>query len=156
MPVTCMNAAESRRIVRPVSTLRGGLSTSDDHQRDGASFLGFACGYLTGAADHTEILSVGEEQPEVPYGHFKDVVFNRDNTPLHPKAAELSFYAKGVGGVLAIDISDGDSREVGEVHPRVTTGRHPATDRAGPGAIRARPRSARRQPPFMLAIRAVG
>lgn len=36
---------------------------------------------------------------------------NRDFSPLHPKAAELWFYAKGVGGVLAIDISDGDSRE---------------------------------------------
>ena len=68
-------------------------------------------GYLTGAADHTEILSVGKEQIEVPYGHFTNVVFNRDSTPLHPKAAELWFYAKGVGGVLAIDISDGDSRE---------------------------------------------
>ena len=27
-------------------------------------------GYKTGAADHTEILSVGKEQVEVPYGHF--------------------------------------------------------------------------------------
>jgi hypothetical protein len=68
-------------------------------------------GYLTGAADHTEILSVGQEQVEVPYGHFTHVVMNRDTTPLHRQAAELWFYAKGVGGVLAIDISDGDSRE---------------------------------------------
>ena len=45
----------------------------------------------------------------------------RGRRSTHPKAAELSFYAKGVGGVLPIDISDGDSREVGEVHPRVTT-----------------------------------
>ena len=147
MPVTCMNAANREGLCAPCQHFGEQVEPPDDHQRDGASLLGFACGYLTGAADHTEILSVGKEQTEVPYGHFKNVVFNRDNTPLHPKAAELSFYAKGVGGVLAIDISDGDSREVGEVHPRVTTGRHPATDRAGPGAIRARPRSARRQPP---------
>ena len=68
-------------------------------------------GYKTGAADHTEILSVGKEQVEVPYGHFRKVIMNRDFTPLNQKAAELWFYAKGVGGVLAIDISDGDSRE---------------------------------------------
>lgn len=68
-------------------------------------------GYKTGAADHTEILSVGKEQVEVPYGHFRKVIMNRDFSPLNPKGAELWFYAKGVGGVLAIDISDGDSRE---------------------------------------------
>lgn len=67
--------------------------------------------YKTGAADHTEILSVGKEQVEVPYGHFRKVIMNRDFSPLNPKGAELWFYAKGVGGVLAIDISDGDSRE---------------------------------------------
>ncbi|RYC11508.1 hypothetical protein [Nocardioides zhouii] len=80
------------------------------HPRAGMIFR-LEGGYRTGAADHTEILSVGTEQIEVPYGHFDNVVFNRDTTPLHPKAAELWFYAKGVGGVLAIDISDGDSRE---------------------------------------------
>jgi hypothetical protein len=36
---------------------------------------------------------------------------NRDYSPLEPKVAELWFYAKGVGGVLAVDISDGDARE---------------------------------------------
>ena len=68
-------------------------------------------GWKTGAFDHTEILSVGKEQVEVPYGHFRKVIMNRDYSPLSPKVAELWFYAKGVGGVLAIDISDGDSRE---------------------------------------------
>jgi hypothetical protein len=68
-------------------------------------------GHKTGAADHTKILSVGKEQVEVPYGHFRKVIMNRDFSPLQPKAAELWFYAKGVGGVLAIDISDGGSRE---------------------------------------------
>jgi hypothetical protein len=68
-------------------------------------------GYKAGAADRTKILSVGKEQVEVPYGHFRKVVMNRDFSPLEPKAAELWFYAKGVGGVLAIDISGGDTRE---------------------------------------------
>jgi hypothetical protein len=68
-------------------------------------------GYKTGAGDHTEILSVGKEQVEVPFGHFRGVVMNRDFTPLEPKVSELWFYAKGVGAVLAVDISDGDHRE---------------------------------------------
>jgi hypothetical protein len=68
-------------------------------------------GYNTGAADHTEILSVGKEQVQVPFGYFPRTVMMRDSTPLEPKVSELWFYAKGVGGVLAIDISDGDHRE---------------------------------------------
>jgi hypothetical protein len=68
-------------------------------------------GYKTGAADHTEVLSVGKEQVEVPFGHFRDTVMTRDFTPLEPKVSELWFYAKGVGAVLALDISDGDHRE---------------------------------------------
>jgi hypothetical protein len=68
-------------------------------------------GYKTGAADHTEVLSVGKEQVEVPFGHLRGTVMNRDYTPLEPKVSELWFYAKGVGAVLAIDISGGDNRE---------------------------------------------
>jgi hypothetical protein len=68
-------------------------------------------GYKTGAADHTEVLSVGKEQVEVPFGHFRRTVMTRDYTPLEPKVSELWFYAKGVGAVLALDISDGDNRE---------------------------------------------
>jgi hypothetical protein len=68
-------------------------------------------GYKTGAADHTEVLSVGKEQVEVPFGYFRGTVMMRDFTPLEPKVSELWFYAKGVGGVLALDISDGDHRE---------------------------------------------
>jgi hypothetical protein len=70
-------------------------------------------GYKTGAADHTEILSVGSEQVEVPFRHFgrSRIVMMRDSSPLEPRTSELWFYAKGVGGVLALDISDGDHRE---------------------------------------------
>jgi hypothetical protein len=70
-------------------------------------------GYKTGAADHTEILSVGKEQVEVPFGHFRRgrIVMMRDSTPLDRRVSELWFYAKGVGSVLALDISDGDHRE---------------------------------------------
>jgi hypothetical protein len=68
-------------------------------------------GYATGAADHTEVLSVGKEQVEVPFGYFRKTVMTRDHTPLEPRVSELWFYAKGVGAVLALDISDGDHRE---------------------------------------------
>jgi hypothetical protein len=68
-------------------------------------------GYATGAADHTEVLSVGKEQVEVPFGYFRKTVMTRDYTPLEPRVSELWFYAKGVGAVLALDISDGDHRE---------------------------------------------
>jgi hypothetical protein len=68
-------------------------------------------GYATGAADHTEVLSVGKEQVEVPFGYFRRTVMTRDHTPLEPRVSELWFYAKGVGAVLALDISDGDHRE---------------------------------------------
>jgi hypothetical protein len=68
-------------------------------------------GYATGAADHTEVLSVGKEQVQVPFRHFRGTVMTRDYTPLEPKVSELWFYAKGVGAVLALDISDGDHRE---------------------------------------------
>jgi hypothetical protein len=68
-------------------------------------------GYATGAADHTEVLSVGREQVEVPFGHFRRTVMTRDFSPLEPRVSELWFYAKGVGAVLALEISDGDNRE---------------------------------------------
>jgi len=80
------------------------------HPRRGMRFR-LEGGYRTGAADHTEVLSVGKEQVEVPFGHFDRTVMNRDYTPLEPRTSELWFYAKGVGAVLALDISDGDHRE---------------------------------------------
>jgi hypothetical protein len=80
------------------------------HPRRGMRFR-LEGGYATGAADHTEVLSVGKEQVEVPFRHFRRTVMNRDYTPLEPRVSELWFYAKGVGAVLALDISDGDHRE---------------------------------------------
>ncbi len=68
-------------------------------------------GFASGAADHSEVLSVGREQVEVPFGYFRRTAMFRDSTPLEPRVSELWFYAKGVGGVLALDISDGDHRE---------------------------------------------
>ncbi len=80
------------------------------HPRAGMRFR-LEGGYRTGAADHTLILSVGREQVEVPYGHLRGTVMMRDYSPLEPRVSELKFYARGIGGVLSIDISDGYDRE---------------------------------------------
>ena len=67
--------------------------------------------YLAGVAeDRASVVAVGE-QAEVPAGHFRRVVMTREVNPLEPKALEFKFYARGVGPVLAIDVSGGAGRE---------------------------------------------
>ena len=57
------------------------------------------------------MLSV-EEQVEVPYGRFSEALLTRDTNALsQPTAAELKFYARGVGPVLTLDVSGGNGRE---------------------------------------------
>ena len=66
--------------------------------------------YAGEAEDRAEVLSV-EEQVEVPFGHFTDVVMTKDLVPLEPRVLEHKFYAQGVGPVLALDISGASGRE---------------------------------------------
>ena len=66
--------------------------------------------YAGEAEDRAEVLSV-EEQAEVPFGHFTGVVMTKDLVPLEPKVLEHKFYARGVGPVLALDISGASGRE---------------------------------------------
>jgi len=65
--------------------------------------------YLEGEAeDEGAVVTVGEEQVEVPFGFFdEDVLMTRDLVPTEPKVQELKFYASGVGPVLTIH-TDGD------------------------------------------------
>lgn len=65
--------------------------------------------YLEGEAeDEGAIVTIGEEQVEVPYGHFKDdVLMTRDLVPTEPRVQELKFYVRGIGPVLSIH-TDGD------------------------------------------------
>jgi len=65
--------------------------------------------YLKGEAeDKGAVVTVGEEQVEVPYGYFKDdVLMTRDLVPTEPKVQELKFYVRGVGPVLSVH-TDGD------------------------------------------------
>lgn len=62
------------------------------------------------AEDNGEILST-EEQAEVPYGHFNDVVLTKDTITIQPDALEYKLYAPGVGQVLAFDVSGGAGRQ---------------------------------------------
>ena len=60
--------------------------------------------YYKGVAeDKGAVITVGEEQVEVPFGFFnKDVLMTRDLVPLEPKVEELKFYAPGVGPLLSV------------------------------------------------------
>ena len=59
--------------------------------------------YKGEAEDGAEVVTVGEDQVEVPAGYYnKDVLMTRDLVPLEPKVEELKFYAKNVGPVLSI------------------------------------------------------
>jgi hypothetical protein len=67
--------------------------------------------YYAGEAEDTgQIISL-DEQAQVPFGHFRDVLLTRDYTPLDPKVLEYKLYAEGVGPVLALGVSGGSDRE---------------------------------------------
>ena len=55
------------------------------------------------AEDEGAVVTVGEEQVQVPFGFFdKGVLMTRDLVPLEPRVQELKFYAPGVGPVLTV------------------------------------------------------
>jgi hypothetical protein len=55
------------------------------------------------AEDKGAVVTVGEEQVQVPFGYFNtDVLMTRDLAPLEPKVQELKFYAPDVGPVLSV------------------------------------------------------
>ncbi|MGH2981347.1 MAG: hypothetical protein ACRDKV_04805, partial [Solirubrobacterales bacterium] len=66
--------------------------------------------YAGEAEDEARVVAT-DEQAEVPFGHFRDVLMTRDTNPLEPKVLEFKFYARGVGPVLAVTVSGGSSRE---------------------------------------------
>ena len=70
--------------------------------------------YLKGEAeDKGAVITVGEEQVEVPFGFFdQDVLMTRDLVPTEPKVEELKFYAPGVGLVLSMHTDGAGSRAV--------------------------------------------
>jgi hypothetical protein len=61
------------------------------------------------ALDGARVMSRGE-QAEVPYGHFRHVLFTKNFNPLEPRALEYKFYARGIGPVLEVGISGDTDR----------------------------------------------
>jgi hypothetical protein len=66
--------------------------------------------YAGQAEDQAAVFSL-DEQVQVPYGHFTDVLLTKEFTPLEPKVLEYKFYVKGIGPVLALTVSGGAGRE---------------------------------------------
>jgi hypothetical protein len=59
--------------------------------------------YAGEAEDNAAVVTVGEEQVEVPYGFFDTgVLMTRDLVPIEPRVEELKFYARGIGPVLSV------------------------------------------------------
>jgi hypothetical protein len=59
--------------------------------------------YKGEAEDKGAVISVGDEQVQVPFGFFdQDVLMTRDLVPTEPKVQELKFYAPGVGPILSV------------------------------------------------------
>ena len=74
-----------------------GIEAHDDARRRREKALG-------------KVLSL-DEQAEVPFGHFTDVLLTKDYTPIEPEVLEYKLYAPGVGQVLAQTVSGGSERE---------------------------------------------
>ena len=66
--------------------------------------------YAGEAEDNGEILST-DEQAEVPFGHFDDVILTKDTITIEPDVLEYKLYARDVGPVLALGVSGGAGRE---------------------------------------------
>jgi hypothetical protein len=66
--------------------------------------------YAGHAEDEGGIVSV-DEQAGVPFGHFRHVLMTKETNPLEPRTLEFKFYARGVGPVLAVQVSGGSDRE---------------------------------------------
>ena len=66
--------------------------------------------YKGEAEDKARVMSVSE-QAEVPAGHYTKALMTRDVNPLDPKILEYKFFARGVGPVLAVNVSGGSDRE---------------------------------------------
>jgi hypothetical protein len=66
--------------------------------------------YAGEAEDAAEVMSL-DEQAQVPFGHFRDVLLTKDFTPLHRRILEYKMYARGIGPVLVMGVSGGSDRE---------------------------------------------
>ena len=67
--------------------------------------------YAGEAEDKAAVITVGQEQVQVPFGYFTDkVLMTRDLVPTEPKVQELKFYAPGVGPLLSVHLDGAGGR----------------------------------------------
>ncbi len=65
--------------------------------------------YAGEAEDEAKVLAL-DEQAEVPFGHFDNVLMTNDLNPLEPRLSEYKLYAPGVGFVLELTASGATDR----------------------------------------------
>jgi hypothetical protein len=67
--------------------------------------------YKGEAEDRAAVITIGEEQVQVPLGYFdRGILMTRDLVPTEPKVQELKFYAPNVGPLLSVHTDGNGSR----------------------------------------------
>jgi hypothetical protein len=66
--------------------------------------------YKGHAEDRAKVVSL-RERVKVPLRRYRRTLMTLDSNPLEPDVLEAKFYARGVGLVLAVDLSGGADRE---------------------------------------------
>ena len=66
--------------------------------------------YKGHAEDRAKVVSL-RERVKVPLKRYRNTLMTLDYNPLDPDVLEAKFYARGVGLVLAVDLSGGKDRE---------------------------------------------
>jgi hypothetical protein len=67
--------------------------------------------YKGHAEDRAKIVSLNE-RVKVPLRRYRHTLMTLETSPLEPDVLEAKFYARGVGQVLAVDLSGGTDREL--------------------------------------------
>lgn len=67
--------------------------------------------YYAGKAEDQGMVQSLTARATVPFGSFTRLLRTRDTTPLEPRLVENKYYARGIGPVLARDVSGGTGRE---------------------------------------------
>jgi hypothetical protein len=66
--------------------------------------------YKGHAEDRARVMSL-RQMAEAPFGFFRRTLMTAETSPVEPRVLEYKFYARGVGQVLAVDVSGGSDRE---------------------------------------------
>ena len=67
--------------------------------------------YKGHAEDRAKIVSL-DERVKVPLRRYRHTLMTLETSPVEPDVLEAKFYARGVGQVLAVDLSGGTDREL--------------------------------------------